>query len=285
MADPTHPVPSPIETDSPCIHCGYNLRGLLAEANCPECGQQIAASLQGDLLRFSDPVWLRRVLLGVSLKLWNMLIGMLVGFVAIVSAGAGARAVWPMLLATVGSALGLWATFCLTSQEPKTTLTENPISLRKTIRTSAIAVMIGGQFVRYGTGLMPATAIWVITVAAGLAGAFVAYGELFYLRRFALRIPNEGIEFLTTFLMWLVPACLALGVLAAAAVAIVVSTGTRDGPLASIGAVGGMLGFFVAVALFILFICYIVVLFRYRSAFRRALDQSTATDPASVTGA
>src|SRR5436190_48874 len=31
--------PAPvIETDRPCLGCGYNLRGLRAGINCPECG-------------------------------------------------------------------------------------------------------------------------------------------------------------------------------------------------------------------------------------------------------
>ena len=27
-----------IDTDRPCLGCGYNLRGLRAGINCPECG-------------------------------------------------------------------------------------------------------------------------------------------------------------------------------------------------------------------------------------------------------
>jgi uncharacterized repeat protein (TIGR04138 family) len=29
----------PIDTDLPCIACGYNLRGLTTSDNCPECGR------------------------------------------------------------------------------------------------------------------------------------------------------------------------------------------------------------------------------------------------------
>jgi len=31
--------------DLPCVRCGYNLRGLKAEGNCPECGASVGKSL------------------------------------------------------------------------------------------------------------------------------------------------------------------------------------------------------------------------------------------------
>ena len=34
-----------IEQDVPCAGCGYDLRGLSPEGNCPECGFGIAKSV------------------------------------------------------------------------------------------------------------------------------------------------------------------------------------------------------------------------------------------------
>jgi hypothetical protein len=48
-----------IDTDLPCSRCDYNLKGLTADANCPECGQPIASTLRFGLIH-SDPAWLRR---------------------------------------------------------------------------------------------------------------------------------------------------------------------------------------------------------------------------------
>jgi hypothetical protein len=48
-----------IDADLPCSACDYNLKGLPADANCPECGQPIARTLRFGLIH-SDPAWLRR---------------------------------------------------------------------------------------------------------------------------------------------------------------------------------------------------------------------------------
>ena len=37
--------------DLPCVRCGYNLRGLKPEGNCPECGAAISKSLEFALER------------------------------------------------------------------------------------------------------------------------------------------------------------------------------------------------------------------------------------------
>ena len=52
--------------DLPCIHCGYNLRGLATDGRCPECGTSIARSIHGDLLSWADPLWLKRIDRGLA---------------------------------------------------------------------------------------------------------------------------------------------------------------------------------------------------------------------------
>src|SRR4051794_11063247 len=37
-----------IQHDLPCLGCGYNLRGLRGEGQCPECGLPVAESIAGD---------------------------------------------------------------------------------------------------------------------------------------------------------------------------------------------------------------------------------------------
>ncbi len=57
--------------DLPCLHCGYNLRGMTADKQCPECGEEVGRSLRGDQLHFSDLHWVRRLSLGVNLIAWG----------------------------------------------------------------------------------------------------------------------------------------------------------------------------------------------------------------------
>jgi hypothetical protein len=65
-----------IAIDVPCVSCGYNLRGLTRDGNCPECSTPIESSVHGDLLRMSDPAWVERLHRGAT---W-MFFGPMVGF-------------------------------------------------------------------------------------------------------------------------------------------------------------------------------------------------------------
>ena len=60
-----------VADDLPCAGCGYNLRTAEASGSCPECGQPVEQSLR-DLLRYADPAWVRRVLMGTR---WLILAG------------------------------------------------------------------------------------------------------------------------------------------------------------------------------------------------------------------
>ena len=51
---PTTPVSALAESIS-CISCGYDLRGLPSDSQCPECAEPIENSLKPNLLRFADP--------------------------------------------------------------------------------------------------------------------------------------------------------------------------------------------------------------------------------------
>jgi hypothetical protein len=47
-----------IDEDMPCIKCGYNLRGLQDQGQCPECGTKIAETLDFILAKVLCPVCL-----------------------------------------------------------------------------------------------------------------------------------------------------------------------------------------------------------------------------------
>jgi hypothetical protein len=77
--DPPNPPLAPIDIDTPCIRCNYNLRGLSPAAICPECGTAVATSLPGQV-SVTIPMWLilRRALLLVILA--NLGIAALIPF-------------------------------------------------------------------------------------------------------------------------------------------------------------------------------------------------------------
>src|SRR5262245_32299566 len=76
-----------VTADSPCRKCGYNLRGLSVSGRCPECGTPVGLSVHGDLLRFSNPRWVRGLQRGVRLIIAALAVAIF-GMIAIALAAA-----------------------------------------------------------------------------------------------------------------------------------------------------------------------------------------------------
>lgn len=71
-----------------CEKCGYDLRGSLASATCPECGTLVGVSLSPDRLSFADAAWLARVRNGLNWCLVGGLMAVGLGVIMIVTIAA-----------------------------------------------------------------------------------------------------------------------------------------------------------------------------------------------------
>jgi hypothetical protein len=69
---PAIPPPSTVTDDVPCRQCSYNLRTLPTDGFCPECGSLVAKSIYGNLLKFSDPAWVRKLGRGIRFIQWGI---------------------------------------------------------------------------------------------------------------------------------------------------------------------------------------------------------------------
>lgn len=258
---------APVAADAPCTRCGYNLRGLGPQGRCPECGEATALSLRGDLLAYADPQWLARVRSGIALLLWNIVLAIILPFTAIPAVpGLNYASAIGGILADV---LGLFAAFYVTAQEPRISLQERRTSLRKVIRSCAIASTLGALllFIEELTDVS-AGLFFYIGIGLALAGLVATFGQLIYFRRFALRIPHEKLARSTRRLLWAAPIVLGIHAIALGVLLLVFERQTPPPPEPP----DILMGTICSTSLFglIFFVWYVVLLMRYRRAFARA---------------
>jgi hypothetical protein len=215
LAQPVAVPQTPIAEDMPCMICGYNLRGLMIDGRCPECGSAVSRSVHGNLLRYADAEWLAKLLLGVRLMLWSILIAILVSLIGgIVLALGGPRAITG-ITAIFMAGLDVAAALLITVQEPRISLTDTTITWRKAVRVGAIVAFLGLVLEQIGVtsigirllvqfGMAVGAIRWfaVIGMILGMAGVVALFGKLVYLRQFALRVPDAPLARSTRIVMW-----------------------------------------------------------------------------------
>lgn len=314
-----------IVEDVNCFHCGYNLRGLQVEGRCPECGTAVGRSIHGNLLRYADPDWLGRLLLGVRLALWTVALGVLAiiggcvgGFVFAVLSIGGPRLITAVVLvySVVVGAVSFASLYLITSQEPRISLTEDPVTLRRVLRGLAVfglaAAMVGqtAPFFRLPPYIL------IVTSVAQLGGIMSFFGWFVFMRRFARRIPDGKLVRSTSAVMWGLTLTVSAfmvggllmglsawkgGALGTGAVGAVPASGptawpafgyattlpavatapasARPPPIGPRFVVGGIVMCVGSVAAVVFWIAYVVLLFRYRRAFSQTLEQARALAP------
>ncbi len=276
-----------LSQDMPCVRCGYNLCGLTTDKLCPECGTPIDRSTHGNLLKFADTAWLEQLRRGTTVRLWSIIFGILM-IVALSFLSPVASTGPTEILGLIGGALGLWATFLITTQEPRISLQEDTVTLRTVIRFCAIVSLVAGYVQSTVVASSGGSTVGLAVRELPLAGLVALIGELLYLRRSALRIVNLKLARSTRVVMWGLPASLVAVRLGAWAMnALLWSNYQRalaGQPAGWSNALG--LGIFcVAAVAFLVFVVWFVgLLCLYRRAFTKAVAESRrlSVDDAAV---
>ena len=199
----------------PCSCCGYDLQGLEASGDCPECGAPIGRSFDGDRLAAADPKWLRSIVRGHRLVWIGMLSTVLCVFTAMGSSITLmllsmdrpdlASKIDPIMLIVFGCALvgipismgiGAIGVYWLTAQEGRETDRESMWSSRLVARWSVLAA-IALISVSLSAGFIPIPAggwAWAGLAARILAIAAVTVAVVALLQRLAglvRRLPDD----------------------------------------------------------------------------------------------
>ncbi len=195
-----------------CVSCGYDLRGLDGDSNCPECGSDVQRSLRGDDLRYADPKWLRRIVRGqflLAVGLNILLLGTVAALILMMTGGILAEKIHLDWEGAIGEAIrfamtafivlggfGLAAVGCymVSAQDPKTTSHEMALSARRLGRwglITAAVLMTAGQILDTSTSVK-----WLVALSSGLsllgliACAIGLVGVLRWLAQLTRRVPD-----------------------------------------------------------------------------------------------
>ncbi|MBN1514655.1 MAG: hypothetical protein JXB13_21750 [Phycisphaerae bacterium] len=284
-----------LDQDTPCVACGYNLRGLESGGRCPECATPVAQSLQGHLLRFADRRWFRRIRIGVALLIWFSALScvyyplIMMRAVAGSSILLGAVARHAKFLLVLMQIAGLAGTFLITSAEPRLAYARDSRVLARAARLCAVIVCVGhGLFLVSQSMAAVAvgafwsrlgTAAWVLI----FSGTIQHLGQLVYLRRLARRIPHFGLARWTTPVLWGLPISSGMHIAIVIASAMVTFRPQYVGTMVFVSL--GRAAFeeaasigYVAQGLFLT--CYFVLLLFYRRWFARAATGRQLPGPA-----
>ena len=244
-----------VRVDLACLRCGYNLRGLSLDSRCPECNLEVAPCARGDLLRYADHAWVRRLAKGTELLVW--------GTVAVVVPFGAA----------IGAALALYAIWLLTAREPGA-LTHGGRARRWAIRagfvvTTILLALPARRWATRGPFTIATVCLLLLAILTAI-GAWVAFVP--YLVKLIRRIPDHGLadraQFLGRTIIVSLPFLAAAAALVPAMKMMGVSGPVVHGAAIAIAAVAGTAGLVLVGA----FLFLLLLLREFARALRAQLE-------------
>jgi len=189
--------------DAPCRKCQYNLRGLASDGRCPECGTPVAFSTQGDLIRYSDPAWIRSIRRGVIFSMIATAIGVVAMLLAFAFRGNQIAQIASSFIVELFFLIGAWL---LTMPDPGGVGEDKYGRARRVIRFT-LFVGLANHAVTFALQ----TSVWtpparaalqMLGCVAAVVGVVGQFATLSYLSQLALRIPDDRIARRAHFLMY-----------------------------------------------------------------------------------
>ena len=134
--------PARLDRSAVCVRCFYDLRGLPVNGNCPECGESIARSLSGDLLRGCTPEYLRTLCVGLRLMSIGLCLSVFVTLATIINdilnLGVPEISFSIYALSFMVDCVLLLGYWKYTTLEPTHAAVEQPTNARRIIRTTVV---------------------------------------------------------------------------------------------------------------------------------------------------
>jgi hypothetical protein len=280
---PAIPVPQAgdiVTADIPCRRCAYNLRTLSVAGVCPECGAPVEISIYGDLLKFSDPVWLRKLGRGAVYILLGLflIIGIIITTAVLVTlrmVSAQGSQVYIQLLTFGGYVFSFIGSWLITEPDPSGMGEDKYGTSRKVIRVTLLLGVLHSFLNFVATISLPPAEHQLLQLLGGLleiAGVVGLYAQSQYLGKLALRIPDPRLAGRANFPKIALTTSYGL-LIAFGVVATLLVLGRRRGPpavstMAPIGCFIGIDG----LALLVFGIMYVFMVDRFRRAFAQQAD-------------
>jgi len=280
-----------LKVDTPCRKCGYNLRGLSVNGRCPECGTPVGLSVMGDLLRFSDPAWIRTLRRGITLILAGI-VALIFGMVAVsIVMGAKGRAGLPLAVVVnfAGYGLMLVGGWLLTEPDPSGVGEDQYGTSRRIIRFS-LAVGAANSLISWISqmqAISPAVriSIQIINGVASLVALVGQFAQLNYLSKLSRRIPDVKLAGRARFLMYAIGISYGLVVVFGILMAIAVATRGRGGGAIPLLAGGGLFVMIAGLALIVFGLMYLDLLEKLRKRLREQIAAAESTWAAGTVAA